>query len=296
MSGAPPPPRLKPPKAAQDFIRKGLARVDLHDPYYFAVSLGWAQFVILFLGAELTLNAVFAVLYLLQPGAIANMPKPGFASAFFFSLETLATVGYGEMYPGTFYGHVISSLEIVVGMAFTAIMTGLVLIRFSKPKAKVLYAPNPVVCQHNGQPTLMLRIGNGRRVILSNAEVSLHTLVRTVTAEGVPHAYLVELPLLRNRMPAFAILFTLMHVIDEASPLHGYHARHEELEDLRLFLNLRGHDPAIGQVVFDTRNYDGPDIRFNMRYVDAVHRDANGKVIADYSQLGTIVPDMPGPP
>ena len=274
------------------FIRKGVARIDLHDPYYFAVSLDWKRFALLFLAAELALNTFFAVLYTLQTGAIANQPHPGLVSAFFFSLETLATVGYGEMYPGTTYGHVVSSVEIVVGTVFTAIMTGLLFIRFSKPKAKILYAENPVVAQHNGKPTLMLRIANGRNAVLSNAEMSLHMLLRTTSDEGVAHAYVVELPLLRDRVPAFAILFTLMHVIDEASPLHGYHAEHDDLGDLRLFLNVRRHDPAIGQLVVDSQTYHGADIRFGMRYVDAVLRDERNRVIADYSRLGTIVADL----
>ncbi len=287
--------RAKPARpAARDvsFIRKGVARIDLHDPYYFAVSLDWKRFALLFLAAELALNTIFAVLYTLQPGAIANQPHPGLVSAFFFSLETLATVGYGEMYPGTTYGHIVSSVEILVGTVFTAIMTGLLFIRFSKPKAKILYAENPVVAQHNGKPTLMVRIANARSAVLSNAEMSLHMLLRTTSDEGVAHAYVVELPLLRDRVPAFAILFTLMHVIDETSPLHGYHAGHEALGELRLFLNVRGHDPAIGQLVVDSRSYYGADLRFGMRYVDAVLRDENDRVVADYSRLGTIVADL----
>ena len=299
MSGTPPLPdphailRPPPPTATQDFVRKGLVRIDLHDPYYFAISLNWAKFGLLFLGAELALNMVFAALYLAQPGAIANEPRPGFLSAFFFSLETLATVGYGEMYPGTTYGHVVSALEILVGTAFTAIMTGLLFVRFSKPKAKILYAPNPVVAMHNGHPTLMLRIANGRRSVLNGTEIGLNMLVRTISAEGMAHAYIRELPLVRNAVPVLAITFTMMHVIDETSALHGYDAEHAEVADLRLFVMVRGHDPAIGQTVADSRTFSGADIRFGMRYVDAVSRDENGRIVADYSRLGTIVADMP---
>ena len=295
MSDTPPPREaLRPPLGAtQAFVRKGLARFDFHDPYYFAISLNWPQFGLLFLSAELSLNIVFAGLYLAEPGAIANEPFPGFLSAFFFSLETLATVGYGEMYPGTTYGHAISALEILVGTAFTAIMTGLLFVRFSKPTAKILYADNPVVAMHDGKKTLMLRIANGRRSVLNSTEIGLHMLVRTVSSEGIAHAYIRELPLLRGTIPVLAITFTMMHVIDEASPFHGWDADHAEVADLRLFVSVRGHDPAIGQVVADSRSFSGADIRFGMRYVDAVSRDEAGRVIADYSRLGTIVADMP---
>ena len=293
MSGAPPPPPRNPPQSPQDFVKKGVARFDLHDPYYFAVSLNWKRFTLLFFAAELALNTVFAGLYMLQPGAIASEPRPGFLSAFFFSLETLATVGYGEMYPGTTYGHVVSSLEILIGTVFTAIMTGLLFIRFSKPKAKILYATNLVVARHNGRPTLMLRIGNARSSILQDAEIRMNILVRTVTAEGASHAFVSELPLIRNQVPVLAILFTLMHPIDETSPLHERDGHEEDIADMRIFVSIRGHDPAIGQVVADYRTYLGSDISFGMRYVDAVYRDDAGKVVADYARLSSIVADVP---
>ncbi len=289
----PPAPKvLQAPQSPQDFVKKGLAKFDLHDPYYFAISLDWKRFALLFLAAQLALNTTFALLYMAQPGAVANEPRPGFFSAFFFSLETLATVGYGEMYPGTTYGHIVSSLEILVGTVFTAIMTGLLFIRFSKPKAKILYAETLVVARHNGKQTLMLRIANGRKSILHNAELSLHMLVRTVTAEGTSHAYVTELPLVRTSVPILAILFTMMHEIDEASPLRGYHALHDEIEELRVFVTVKAHDPAIGQPVADFHTYLGSDIRFGMRYVDAVYRDKDGKVVADYSRLSEIVADL----
>ena len=99
------------------FVKKGLSAFDPHDPYYFAISLGWRKFGLLFLVAELAINAVFAGLYCLQPGSIANQGHSGFLGAFFFSLETLATVGYGEMYPATTYAHVVSAIEILTGPA-----------------------------------------------------------------------------------------------------------------------------------------------------------------------------------
>ncbi len=274
----------------QLFIKEGLARFDPHDPYYFAVSLSWKKFGLLFVAAELAINTVFALLYSLQPGSVANLPERGLVGDFFFSLETLATVGYGEMYPATTYGHLISSLEILIGVIFTAIMTGLLFVRFSKPKAKVLYAANAVVTQHNGKPTLMLRIGNGRNSLLHDASITLHVLCRTTSDEGLRQASITELPLLRPRLPVFAILYTIMHVIDEASPLHEFGADSPEIADLRFFLTLIARDPAIGQQVSDIHAFEGSDICFGMRYVDAVRALGSRKVIADYARLSEIEP------
>jgi inward rectifier potassium channel len=275
----------------QEFVKKGLSAFDPHDPYHFAVSLSWKRFAFFFIAAEIVINAAFAGLYTLQPGAIANQPMPGFFSAFFFSLETLATVGYGEMYPGTTYGHIVSSLEIVTGTVFTAIMTGLLFIRFSKPRARVLYAAHPVVTMNNGKPTLMLRIGNARTNVLHNVTLSLHTLVRSTSTEGQRQANIVELPLQRSRFPIFAILYTMMHVIDETSPLYGLDPAGEDFQALRLFVTISAKDPSVGQEVSDLHTIAGTDIRVGMRYVDAITPIDTNKVLADYSLLSAIEPE-----
>ena len=279
----------------QEFIKTGLSRFDPRDPYYFAISLNWRRFGLLFLAAELAINVLFASLYTMQPGAIANEPASGarFVNAFYFSLETLATVGYGEMYPGTAYGHIVSSLEIVTGTVFTAIVTGLLFIRFSKPRAKVLYATHPVVTTNNGERTLMLRIGNARASLLHNATATIHSLVRSVSQEGQRQANVVELPLVRPRMPAFAVLWTLMHVIDEASPLHDLTP--DEMEDVRLFVAVSAWDPAIGQQVSDVHTIAGADIRVGMRYATAIRSIDASRVVADYGLLSLLEPDGVAP-
>ena len=276
----------------QQFITKGLPRFDLQDPYYFAVSLSWKKFALVFLAAEFAINTLFAALYMLEPASIANQPKVGFPSAFFFSLETLATVGYGEMYPGTTYGHVVSSLEILTGTVFTAIMTGLLFIRFSKPKAKMVYATNPVIAQQNGVETLMLRMGSTRASVLHNANISLHMLSRIVTDEGQQQVNIVELPLIRSHMPVLVVLFTLRHVVDETSPLYDIDVAGEDFEAIRFFVTITARDPAIGQEVTDLHTFVASDIRVGMRYVDAVHAISKSKTVADYSLLSRIEPDI----
>lgn len=276
----------------QAFVKKGLTFFDPHDSYYFAVSLSWPRFILLFIAAELGLNTLFAVLYALQPNAVANQPWPGFWSGFFFSLETLATVGYGEMYPTTLYGHIVASCEIIVGVAFTALVTGLLFTRFARPKAKLIYADHAVVTPNEGKPTLMLRIANGRSNFLHDAEVALNVLVRVTTIEGHSQFNVVSLPLLRDRMPVMAVFWTIMHVIDDGSPLAALRADSADLDQVRLFVTLRAKDQSIGQEVTDIHVVEGADIRFGMRYCDAITRDGDGRtVIADYALISAIEPD-----
>ncbi len=272
----------------QTFLKQGLSSFDPHDPYYFAVSLSWTRFALLFVAAELAINLFFATLYAVQPGSIAHPSANVFLDDFFFSLETLATVGYGEMYPVTRYGHLVASLEIVTGVIFTAITTGLLFVRFSRPKAKIVYATNAVVTAHNGKPTFMLRIGNARNSLMHNTAVTLHVLCLKTSAEGVNHAAVIELPLLRPSTPVFAILYTIMHVIDEKSPLHGLRPGDPALDDLRFFLTINAHDPAIGSKVVDIHSFDGTSVRYGMRYVEAVKALADKVVLADYSLLSEI--------
>ena len=166
------------------FAKIGASRFDLRDPYHLALTVRWPAFVLAVFALYGLITTLFAVLYLAQPGCVANARPGSLADAFFFSIETLATVGYGEMAPATLYGHLVSSAEIICGMAFTAIMTGLVFVRFSKPKAKIVYADNPVITRHNGRPTLMIRIGNGRMTMLTDTHLRLSALIGETTREG----------------------------------------------------------------------------------------------------------------
>jgi inward rectifier potassium channel len=131
-----------------------------------AVALSWPQFSAALLARCLSANVVFATLFWLVPDSVANAQPDSFADAFFFNIETLATVGYGEMYPATLYGHVVASSEILCGLGFTAILTGLTFVRFSRPRAKLIFAAGPVVAKHHGKPTLMLRMATGAQACL----------------------------------------------------------------------------------------------------------------------------------
>jgi inward rectifier potassium channel len=170
------------------------------------------------LALYLSVNVVFATLYWLVPGSVSNTRPNSFADVFFFfSIETVATVGYGEMYPATLYGHVVAAIEIICGLAFTAILTGLTFVRFSRPRAKLVFAANPVVAMHNGKPTLMVRIGNGRAAVLTDGTAKLNVFFFGTTAEGRPFRRAQELRLERAHIPIFTIFWTLMHVLDECS-------------------------------------------------------------------------------
>ena len=234
---------------------------------------------------------VFAVLYLAGPEAIQNARPGSFSDAFFFSLETLATVGYGEMAPGSLYGHLISATEIIFGLTFTAIMTGLIFVRFSKPKAKIIYAEKVVVAVHNGKPHLMVRIANGRMGLLTDARARLGALLIEYTAEGEVFRRVHDLKLLRSRIPIFALTWTLMHRLDEESPLFDYGAERLDKDDVRLFLTIEARDQALAAAVYDMKGYAAADFAFGQRYADAVSIDEQKRTIADLGRISLLEPD-----
>jgi inward rectifier potassium channel len=273
------------------FIKKGISRFDLRDPYHVAVTLTWPQFLLSLLGVYLVVNIVFAVLYTIVPGAITNARPGNFVDAFFFSFETLATVGYGEMFPGGIYGHLVSCAEIISGLAFTAILTGLTFVRFSRPRAKFIFANNPVICMHNGQPTLMLRVGNGRAGVLSDARAKLNVLLSETTAEGGIFRSAQELHLQRSRVPMFPLTWTLMHTIDEHSPMHGFDQAKFLAADSRIFFSIEARDPSLSAIVYDMRSYQPQSVRFGMRYADAISIADDGTPIADMTRVSALEPD-----
>ncbi len=279
---------------AFDVRKTGIARLDWRDPYHLALSISWWRFFACVLAAELLLNSAFAGLYLLRAGDITNLRRGDFADAFFFSLETLATVGYGVMAPATLYGHVVSATEIVTGTVFTAVLTGLVFGRFARPKAKIIYADNPVICRHSGGRALMLRIANGRPTLLSNAEARVTALLMQTSPEGTRFRRPYDLALLREQFPLFALTWTLIHPLDENSPLAALDPDEVARQQIRLFITVKAWDVALAATVQDIHTYSHDAIRFGMRYQDAVSWDETGHTTADLAKLSLIEPETPG--
>jgi inward rectifier potassium channel len=226
----------------------GVREFDLNDPYHLALAITWPQFFAGLLALYLVVNFFFALLYFAAPGSVVNLPPGSLIDAFFFSIETLATVGYGNMAPVTLYSHAVSAVEIFVGMLLTATMTGLVFVRFSKPKAKLLFAQQAVVSRKNGVYRLMIRVGNGRMNALNDATVRVSTLTNSMV-DGQQFRSLVDLKLVRADIPFFPLTCTVIHEISQDSPLADLRTRDSaglQASPVRLLVSLNARDPALG--------------------------------------------------
>src|SRR5580698_7874310 len=212
------------------------------DLYHRSMTVHWPAFFASAALIFIALNTVFGFLFWLGKDPIANvspdLPLP--LSLFYFSIETLATVGYGDMHPQTNYGHLIATIEIFTGMSFLAVMTGLIFARFSRPRARFVFAEHPVVGLHQGRPTLMVRVANARNNTISQATARLWFFLVENTSEGTQLRRYYELELERQEHPMFTLSWTLFHPIDESSPLLGLTETDLAAADAAFAFNVSG--------------------------------------------------------
>jgi len=268
-----------------EFVKVNTEGIDWRDAYQWLLGLRWPQFAVFVAVVYISLNLVFALLYLIGRNSIAGIAPGSFSDAFFFSVQTLATVGYGHWYPQTFYGHVVTTIEIMCGVFLLAVMTGLIFVRFSRPTARIVFSKTVVIAPLNGQPTLMVRVGNARQQSMVEAEFRIMFNRDEPLVEGGDFRYFYHLKLHFDRLAMFPAALTLRHVIDEQSPLYG--ATPESLQASRaiLIVSVVGIDPVISAAVQTQKDYLASDIRFGERFVEIYTSHGDGKLTVDYGRI-----------
>jgi inward rectifier potassium channel len=275
---------------ARDVITQGIVTPIFHDLFHHFMTVSWPRLFATLAGFFLVFDLLFGFLYYLVPGSIANLNPAGFAGDFFFSVETLATVGYGEMHPESFYGHSVAMIEIFVGLMSLALITGLMFARFSRPQARFLFTKNGVVRPVAGKSTLMFRAVNERQNIVQDASARLRMLRDEITEEGYRIRRIVDLPLLRSQHPMFSLGWTIMHVIDDASPLSSETAESLSNSKTAFILSVSGTDENTGQTMMARSEYSGDDIRWNSTFHDILEEAPDGTIMVDYSKFHDIEP------
>lgn len=251
-------------------------RTDWRDLYHTLMILTWPRLIGGVLLSYLLLNLLFAVGYTLLPGSIANAEPGSFTDAFSFSVQTFATIGYGAMAPGSSAGHVLMVLEAFVGMLTTAVVTGLVFAKFSRPTARVRFAKVAVVQPRNGQPHLMFRMANERGNQIVEARVQLALALWERTQEGELMRRFFDLKLVRAQNMMFALSWTAMHAIDADSPLYGQTQQSLRDAEAELVVSLVGTDETMAQTVHARWSYLADEIHFGHRYIDMIRFLPNG--------------------
>jgi inward rectifier potassium channel len=269
----------------REVIAEGLRLNFWADISHRCMTASWPAFIG---GAALVFvafNAVFAFFYWIGNQPISNVPGGAYIDYLYFSIETLSTAGYGDMHPQTHYGHFIATVELFTGIFSMSLMTGLIFARFSRPNARLLFADHPVISNHEGKPTLMVRLANERHNIIGNATARLWLLKNVVSMEGRLLRRFYELPLVRNEHPALALSWTLYHVLSEESPLYGLSADDLEASKVSLVVVVSGYDVVAAQTVHARKSYDHSDIRFGQRYADILDTSEDGRIKIDYGRF-----------
>jgi inward rectifier potassium channel len=275
----------------REVITEGLHLNFWADISHRCMTASWPAFIGGAAMVFVAFNAFFATFYWLGDQPISNVPGGAYIDYLYFSIETLSTAGYGDMHPQTHYGHFIATVELFTGIFSMSLMTGLIFARFSRPSARLLFADNPVISDHEGELTLMIRLANERHNIISNATARLWLFKNIVSKEGQSFRRFYELPLLRSESPALALSWTLFHIIDEASPLHGLNAHDLQSFKVSLVMVVSGYDVVAAQTVHARKSYDYPDFRFGHRYAEILDTTEDGRLRIDYSRFHETLPE-----
>lgn len=277
-----------------EFLKINAAVGGWRDSYHWVLSLSWPRFAFFLAGSYVVINLLFAALYVVQPGCIADLEPGSFPLAFFFSVETLATVGYGHNYPATVYGHIIVTIEIFLGMIWLAVITGLIFVRFARPTARIVFSNCLAIGQFDGRLSMMYRVANLRHTSMAEAEFRLLYSRDELVAEGDIIRRFYQLKVYPDRMVSFPAALIIRHTIDEQSPLFGLTSERLEKEDAFFIASTVSLELVMAASVQSAQDYAVEDIRFGERFVDVYEELPDGRLRVDYGRLHETEP-VPAP-
>ena len=260
------------------------------DLYHWLLVISWAKFLCLISLFYLLINILFAFAYITAGDGIANAEPGSFSDAFFFSVQSMSTIGYGAMYPQTIYAQILVTVEVLVGLLLVAMGTGLMFARFANVKARVLFSNVAVVCPFHGLPTFMFRVANQRDNRIIEARIRMSLLKNEISPDGHNLRRFYDLKLLRSHSPSFRLSWQVMHPIDEDSPFFGETPASLAELDGEILVTLTGLDETFSQTIHARHAYSCRDILWSMRFVDILYQTENGRYIVDYENFHNVIP------
>jgi inward rectifier potassium channel len=264
---------------------RGLRRRRWTDLYHQLLTVSWGGFLLVWLVIYLAANLVFATLFWLDRGGLSGARAGSFEDAFFFSVQTLGTIGYGVIAPKSHFANALVAVESFFSFGISALSTGLIFARVSRPTARVMFSRYAVVTPVNGVSTLMFRAANERRNQVLEAEVTV-TLARNMTTiEGVTYKAFQALELKRARSPFFALSWSVMHVVDEASPLFGQTLETLIADKAEIVVILAGVDETLAQRIHARHSYLPHEIVWDRRLADIITIEGDGRPVVEYGRF-----------
>jgi inward rectifier potassium channel len=263
----------------------GLERRGLDDSYHRLLTMPFAAFIGLMALAYLLINALFALLYMLEPGSVAGARPGNFGDYFFVSVQTLGSLGYGAMGPQTVYAHLLMTFESFVALFNIAIATGLMFARISRPTARIMFSNIAVIAPFDGVQALMFRAANQRRNMVVEAEVSVNIARDIVTSEGLSMRRFYDLAVVRPRTPLFFLTWQVIHRIDADSPLYGETPESLAAQDAEILVVMKGVDETFASTIHARGTYGASDIVWGRHLADIIVDQDDGGSLIDFTRF-----------
>ena len=273
------------PRGQRLAVVKGQDSGRFMDFYHDILTNSWPVFFLKLALAFVAVNLGFAALYVIDRHGIANARPGSYLDAFFFSVQTLGTLGYGVMAPRTLYTNLLVTVESFTGILTIALFTGIIFARFSRPFARVVFSQVAVVAPFDGVPTLMFRAANQRGEAMLDASVTVTLARQHTTLEGITMRRFQELKLVRSSSSLFALSWTVMHPIDQDSPLHGLTPQDMEDCDMEIVVTLSGLDEILADRIYCRHAYWADEIVWNQRFVDVISVTDSGRRLVDLTRF-----------
>lgn len=274
----------------QRVIIKGQDRSRWTDFYHAVLTAPWWLFLTGLAVVFLILNVGFALLYLSDPNGIEHARPGSFWDRFLFSVETIGSINYSVMVPKSAFVNSVVVVEAFMGFLYLALMASLMFARLSRPSARVIFSNAAVVAPFDGVPTLMFRAANQRGNQILDAAINVTLAHQSISSEGIVMRRFQELELVRSRTSLFTLSWTVMHAIDERSPLHGLSRDALYERQMEIIVLLRGTDDTLADLVYVRHAYTPDDIVWNHRFVDVLSVTSNGRRVVDLTRFHDTCP------
>ena len=282
----------KSPRGQAAFVvTKGLEFKPWRDIYPFLLSTSWPWLLVMIVAWYVAINAAFGFLFWIDPGGVENTRPGSFFDAFFFSIQTFGTIGYGKMAPISTMSHVVVSIEAIVSMLSVAMITGLIFSKFSRPTARVMFSRVAVVTAWDGQRSLVFRLANQRGTQIVDAAISVTMNRLETTRDGGVVRRTHDLELTRARNPNFVFAWTVIHPIDEKSPLWNQTVESLDAADAFIGASMVGIDEIFNQTVYARHRFAADDLRVGHDFVSILDKLPDGRRLIDYTHFHDTEPE-----
>lgn len=265
---------------------------NINDLYTYFIEVSWMQFFLFIVLNYTLLNILFAFIYLMI--GIDNITASkgnlldDFLNGFFFSAQTLTTVGYGGLVPEGIPTNLVAAFEAMIGLLSFSFITGLLYGRFSKPKAILEFSEHLILREFHGENALMFRLMNSRKTVMIEPEITVTLSITEKNDDGDFKRNFYELNLERDKIMYLPTVWTIVHQINKESPLFKYNK--QELKELEghLYLLVNYHEESFAQKVYKIHSYDFSTLKFDVKYISAISFDEEGVTVLDHDKLSAV--------